>query len=188
MLCVMAWVDRNICVSFLSSVVIHELGHLLMLKQCGVSVRKVELRMTGARIDTGFLDYKREILCAAAGPASNLLFAGLTMRRWPEMAVISMLLATVNLMPIFPMDGGRIMRCGLMLLCRPELAIRVLRIISFGTAAILMFFSCWVTVYLQAGIWPIFAALVLLWRAGDEEKQLLFCGNTAKMKKQETIK
>ena len=188
MLCVMAWIDRSICISFAASVIIHEIGHLLVLKLMGISVRKVQLRLSGARIDSVFLDYRKEILCAAAGPSANLLFAWIILHRWPKIAAISILLATANLLPIYPMDGGRLVRSGLMLMCRPECAAKASYIISFVTAIGLMITACWVTAYLQAGIWPVFAAMALLWRAGDEEKQLLFCDYAARMKKQETIK
>jgi PDZ domain-containing protein len=80
---------------------------------------------------------RQETLIAAAGPALNLLLAGLAYLVWnvqlnPTLNVISLFLvsfngslAVVNLAPFFPLDGGRLVRAiGWGLLARPAWATR----------------------------------------------------------------
>ena len=170
MICVMAWVNTRVCIYFLISAAVHELGHFCALKLCRVPVDGISLKLTGAVLQTVFHDEQSELFCAAAGPVASAILGALCLRWEAELAVISFLLAAVNLLPLFPLDGGRILRAFLRLHCSEQCAEKILRIMTFTVCSILMLLACWGTIYLQAGIWPIFAALVLLWRAGSAEK------------------
>ena len=185
MVCVLGWLDAALCGRFLLGMLVHELGHLLFLRLCGVSVCGIRVGVCGAVIETGWMTYGKEIVCAAAGPAVNILAGAAVLGAAAEFGLVNLALAIVNLLPLYPMDGGRILRAILLLRCSQERAERIVHWVTVGTCLVLMFLSCWATAVLQAGIWPIFAALVLLWRAGGKEKQLLFSGAEDKMKGQE---
>ena len=108
------------------SVVAHELGHAFVAKYFGIPVRDVTLFIFGgvARLGREPRRARDELLIALAGPAASLLlalgFAGL--RRagggMPEpylalfgwLAAANAILAGFNLLPGFPMDGGRVVR------------------------------------------------------------------------------
>lgn len=183
--CLLGWIDLPLCGYFLVGILVHELGHLLALKLCRIPVTGVELRFCGAVIQTEWMDYGREFGCAAAGPVAGLMLGIVTLYSVPKLAMASLGLAAFNLLPLYPMDGGRMLRALLLLLCREERAEKVLNWVTIGTCLSLMVLACWGTVYLQAGVWPIFVSLALLWRAGGKEKQLLFSGIEDKMKEQE---
>lgn len=185
MVCVFGWLDTELCGWFLLGMLLHELGHLLVLRVCGVAVRGIRIGISGAVIESGCSSYGKEFLCAAAGPAVNILLAAVVLRAVPVFAMVNTALAAVNLLPLYPLDGGRMLRSVLLLRCSQERAEKIVHWVTMGTCLTLMVLACWGTVSLQAGIWPIFAALVLLWRAGGKEKQLLFCGAADKMKEQE---
>ena len=170
MVCLLAWMNLRLCGWFLASVIVHELGHLLALRMCRASVERISLEISGANIQTCLTGYRQEIFCAAAGPAANCLLGAAVLRLLPQLAVVSLLLAAVNLLPLYPLDGGRILRAALLLHCSQEKAERILHVVTAGVCCTLMVLACWITVELQAGLWPIFAALVLLWRAGEREK------------------
>lgn len=170
MVCLLAWLNARLCIWFLASILCHELGHLLALRLCRAVLEGISLEMAGAVIQTSLAGYRQEILCAAAGPAANCLLGAAVLRLQPQLAVISLLLAAVNLLPLYPLDGGRILRAALLLHCSQEKAERILHVVTVGVCCILMVLACWITVELQAGLWPIFAALILLWRAGEREK------------------
>lgn len=91
----------------------HELGHVLALLLMGFEIRRLELRPFGLQIIYGGVcSGNKEMLSAAAGPAAGLLFA-LLMCLWEAefaalCAGLSILLSAFNLLPVPPLDGGRI--------------------------------------------------------------------------------
>lgn len=106
-------------------VVLHELGHSLMARRYGVRVRDILLFPIGgvARADAIPDDPRQEIAVAIAGPVVNFfiagaLFAALALRGTPphgegffvDLAWVNLALGVFNLIPAFPMDGGRILR------------------------------------------------------------------------------
>ena len=122
-------------------VVLHELGHALMAKRFGVETLEIVLYPIGgiARLKS-MPSGLAELLIAIAGPAVNLVIVALLFPAvvlWspelvqnaeltglPQLAVYvflaNMMLFLFNLIPAFPMDGGRILRSGLTLLGMPE--------------------------------------------------------------------
>ena len=175
----------ELCGWFLLASLVHELGHLLAMKLCGVRIEKIRLDACGAVIETGWMRYGTEWICAASGPLAGIALGLGALRGSPELAVISLGLSVFNLLPLYPMDGGRMLRDCLMHFCTEEHGEKILHWVTMGTCMVLMVLACWGAVVLQAGVWPIFAALVLLWRVGGQEKQLLFYGIEDKMKRPE---
>lgn len=117
-------------VGFLGSIVLHELGHSLVALQKGCRAREILLLPIGgvAQMDRLPTRPQDEFQVAIAGPAVSFglglggrllggFFAGLG--AFPLARVLNMLsgvnflLALFNLLPSFPMDGGRIFRAWL---------------------------------------------------------------------------
>jgi len=108
-------------------VTVHELGHTLMARACGIGVSDIELMPFGgvARLESTVARGPRaEAAVALTGPAVSLLmaFAASFLERqggdgrWVTAFIrLNMQLALFNLLPAFPLDGGRVMRA---LLCR----------------------------------------------------------------------
>jgi len=119
-------------------VVLHELGHALMAKRFGVNTKKITLLPIGgmASLDKIPESPKQELLVVIAGPLVNVIIAILIYLILPiqELANISLTenletlseltlqnfllylfvvnigLVIFNIIPAFPMDGGRILR------------------------------------------------------------------------------
>lgn len=98
-------------------VVIHEYSHAIVASKLGYKVVSITLwPMSGlATIDGNFDEtYKHELWIALAGPLSNILLAAIifpfaAQNSWTVAAFeINVYLALFNMVPITPMDGGRV--------------------------------------------------------------------------------
>ena len=91
------------------------------------------------------------------------------MKLSPELSAVSFLLGAVNCLPLYPLDGGRMLRSALALMCPAYLAEKLQHFAAAVVCSVLMVLACWATVELQAGLWPMFAVLVLLCRVASKE-------------------
>lgn len=108
-----------------ASVLLHELGHSFVALRFNIPVRSITLFLFGgvARLGAEPPSAKAEFLIAIAGPAVSLALAAFLSVMQPAVATIEPLwgiakylaymnfaLAVFNLIPGFPLDGGRVLR------------------------------------------------------------------------------
>lgn len=125
----LAWIVGAIAaVLLIASLTAHELGHALLARRRGIAVEGIRLWLFGgvAQMSSDWVTGRTEMLVAAIGPAITLVLAGLFVgSSWllvqvgapPLVVVVAVWLAAVNvlllvfnLIPAFPLDGGRILR------------------------------------------------------------------------------
>jgi Zn-dependent protease/CBS domain-containing protein len=112
-------------------VVLHELGHALAARRYGVPTADITLLPIGgvARLQRIPEHPPEELVIALAGPAVNLAIVAVlwalgarfpgdvanpqhlvVARFWPKLLEVNVFLFLFNLLPAFPMDGGRVLR------------------------------------------------------------------------------
>ena len=153
--------------SFLLSVFLHEAGHLLALKLCKAPIHKLRLTLSGGVICTSTLSYKEEILTAGAGPIMNFFLVVLFLHAAPAIALMNLGLLLYNLLPLYPLDGGRILRASLHLLLEEQTANLVEKVLSLLCFSLLFALSCYLTCVLHAGLWPILLFFFLFLRISE---------------------
>jgi stage IV sporulation protein FB len=128
---IQAFAQWLLVVAVFACILVHELSHALVARRFGYATREILLLPIGGIAQMERLPARptQELLVAVAGPATNLVIAGLlggviAAAGWPidpeqptlAGAVIvplfwsNLLLAAFNLLPAFPMDGGRVLR------------------------------------------------------------------------------
>lgn len=98
----LSWVIAGI-----TSAVFHEICHLLMIKLFHKEIYFVKIGVWGTEIASEPLSGWKEIICLLAGPAGSL-FLVLFFRWLPLTAFLGLMQGLFNLLPVLPLDGGRI--------------------------------------------------------------------------------
>ncbi|HKJ10569.1 MAG TPA: site-2 protease family protein [Gammaproteobacteria bacterium] len=118
-------------IGLLLSIVFHELSHSVVARRHGLPMKGITLFIFGgvAEMDDEPANARTEFLMAAAGPLASIVLAvalyGVynfaTAAHWPDpingvlmyLAYLNAVLAIFNLVPAFPLDGGRMLRAAL---------------------------------------------------------------------------
>ena len=172
-----------------SCVILHEFGHALTARRYGIATRDITLLPIGgvARLESMPENPRHEILIALAGPAVNLFIALLLWLLMPgesdriqfteesidkdlvaggsmllQLMTINLILGVFNLLPAFPMDGGRVLRATLSLYMPHLRATRLAASIGQGLAFGLGFLG------LMGNPWLVFIAIFIWIGAAGE--------------------
>ena len=130
-----AWESLAFMLLLFACVVAHEFGHIFMARRFGVTTPTVTLLPIGGVAQLERIPEKpvEEFLVAVAGPAVNVVIAAVLVLVFgasldgsnlasvdkgsvpliDRLAVVNLFLVLFNMIPAFPMDGGRVLRAAL---------------------------------------------------------------------------
>ncbi len=130
--------DGGMLPGILLSCLLHELGHLAALWVLEAPVRQIRVTAIGAEICVQReMSYMGELVAVLMGPLVNFLLVGLCCRipGCEMVAGINLVLGCFNLLPVGGLDGGRALRCVLMLTVGQEGGEALSRRLSLVVAA-----------------------------------------------------
>lgn len=111
LLCLLVYLDAfGIVLPFLLAAVLHEASHLAVMRLSRVPVSEIVIRPSGVTIRAVFPKSGLEAFSTAAGPLANLLLALIFRAPYPRFCLANAALLAYNLLPIYPLDGGRLLR------------------------------------------------------------------------------
>ncbi len=99
----------------IAAAVFHELCHYLAIFLCTGTRSSLRIFSFGAQLPLPAMGLGKELFCSLAGPLGGLFL--LLFARWlPRLAICAAFQSAFNLLPIYPLDGGRSLYCLLHLL------------------------------------------------------------------------
>lgn len=169
-------------------VLLHELGHAFMARHYGIPTLDITMYPIGgvARLQRMPREPKQELLIALAGPAVNVVLAGFfyilagmmsggtvhwTQAFTPGADILTMLmwmnagLVVFNLLPAFPMDGGRVLRALLATQTSYRNATHIASFIGQVMAVVFIVYG------LFTGMWTLPIVAVFVFMAARQEVQ-----------------
>ena len=140
---------------------VHELGHFLAIWILTGQKIWPKPYTFSARMPLPEMSVGRELLCALAGPAAGLCL--LLLARWlPRIAACALVQSAFNLLPMWPLDGGRVLACLMDLLLQPPTAQRFCRCVANTVRGILVVAAVFAAFRLKLGILPLAVAGIVV--------------------------
>ena len=182
-----------IALVFFVSILLHELSHSFVAKARGIEVKGITLFVFGGVSNLGreAESAGEEFQIAIVGPLTSLLIGGLFAGLWAvlrgpapnwadvafSLAFINIVIAAFNMLPGFPLDGGRVFRS--IIWARNRNLLRATRIASrTGSGIAYLMMAAGGLVFISsaetriAGIWLVMIGLFLRSAAGTSYEQI----------------
>lgn len=96
--------------SCMVSILVHECAHLIAIYLCVGAWESIAFGFGGAQISLPGMSRGKELACSLAGPVGGLCLT-LLAPWFPKLAVCALVQSLYNLLPVYPLDGGRVVKC-----------------------------------------------------------------------------
>ena len=147
--------------AWMLSACVHELCHYIALKYCGCRVTAINISIKGVFMETDGLTVGKEAFCAYAGPVGPLLLL-LFANQIPRTCICIFLQSLYNLLPVFPLDGGRGLGCALQKVFGEEKGKRAFRVVELVVLCLLMAVALYAMLNLGLGFLPCLLVISLI--------------------------
>lgn len=100
-------------------VIMHEIAHIIIALLLKVDVNEITLLPIGVNANySEKISFIKELIISLAGPLASFLFAILLKKE--EFIIMNLCICLFNLIPIYPLDGGKVIRSFFSLICGNE--------------------------------------------------------------------
>lgn len=155
-------------VAMLVAAAFHEFCHYRAVRLCGGRIHSLRIAMTGAKMQTSQLSGFQTVFCVIAGPLGSLSL--LFLARWfPRIAICGMIQGVYNLLPVYPMDGGRAIRCLLGGFLSVKHAERIASVLEYVCLAAIFLLGLYGSCVLRLGLYPVSGAVFMISRVYREK-------------------
>lgn len=148
-------------VGWVLAAAIHELSHILMLRILRIRILSLSLGAGGATITSEPMKPFQELLCALAGPVGGLS-ALLLLRLMPQVALSAAVQSLYNILPVYPLDGGRALKCAAACIFGEDNAKNVSKIVTIAVIFFLTAAGFLISYRYRLGLLPILFPAVTL--------------------------
>jgi len=101
-------IPLNWILAIFTASAIHELFHIILIKCVKGHIYDICLRPSGLVIHAEPMPIQQAVICTLAGPVGSLLLI-LFSRFFPLLAICGCIQGIFNLLPLYPLDGGKIL-------------------------------------------------------------------------------
>ncbi|HZZ82534.1 MAG TPA: site-2 protease family protein, partial [Gemmataceae bacterium] len=188
------WMNLTLIAALFGCIVLHEFGHALTARHFGIRTRSITLSPLGgiAQLERMSHEPKEEVWIAIAGPMVNVVIAAglgtfllLGIILDPKLfetapgtflgmlLLLNIVMVVFNMIPAFPMDGGRVLRAilagsmGLLEGARVAVIVGTVFAVLIGVVGVFLFGNPWMVLIAAFVIWSGFQEL----RALEYEEQ-----------------
>ena len=139
----------------------HELCHILIIRLYRGNIHHLDLSADGAKLNISALSPTQELICALAGPLGGLCL--LFFSRWiPRIAICAAFQSLYNLLPVYPLDGGRALWCGVSMVITENRAKKFCKSVETICLTAIFLAAIYGAFILRLGISCLFPAILVL--------------------------
>lgn len=141
-------------------IIMHELSHMIVALLLNVDIAEISLMPVGVNAKyVGKISMLKELLISIAGPIASIFFAFIYNNKLYFM--INICIVIFNMIPIYPMDGGKILRVILMCLFGEKKGRNISTYITNFLIVILILISLFIAAYYRNFFFLIISTFIL---------------------------
>lgn len=166
---------------------IHEIAHTVAARHFGIEVMEIELFPLGGVVrlkESYIIKSREEIIISLAGPLVNIFLALIAFFLlyfkivndffFNFFLISNIIIGVFNLIPVFPLDGGRVIRAVLSDKLGSHRATRITIGIGKVVSILLMIAGSYLTYLSLSYIYIVFLSVFIFYQAREEKKMSIF--------------